>query len=191
MATYLHQFRQYDENDVINLFTFDGTTVDAGKLVRLDTTQALLGVGEEDHVELGNPAGATYNNVVSSQFSVKAKFDLAGAGVANLPIGMTLVAMAEVDENGEKLLYNPRKAVEMGVVIPGQAVPLLTRGIVLYRSTAAGWTGGTVDPGAPLYAQANGELDPSNANSAVQVATSLGNKGTVAGAEWCLVKLEL
>ena len=191
MATYLHQFRQYDENDVINLFTFDGTTVDAGKLVKLDSSNAFVGVGEEDHVGLGAAAGAAYPNTVSTTFDVKAKVVLAGAGAANLPIGMTLVAMAETDENGEKLLYNPRKAAEMGVVIPGQAVPILTRGIVLYRSSAVGWTGGTVTAGVALYAQASGELDPSNANSAIQVGTALGDKSATAGAEWALVKLEL
>ena len=189
MATYLHQFRQYDENDVINLFTFDGTTVDAGKLVKLDSGKAFVGVGEEDHVELGAAAGATFANTVSTSFSVKAKVDLADA--TDLPIGMTLVAMAETDENGEKLLYNPRTAAEMGVVIPGQAVPILTRGIVLYRSSAVGWTGGTVTAGVALYCQAGGELDPSNANSALRVGTALGNKSATSGAEWCLVKLEL
>tara|TARA_Y100000593_G_C4321294_1_gene343940 strand:+ start:6676 stop:7236 length:561 start_codon:yes stop_codon:yes gene_type:complete len=186
MATYLHQFRQYDENEVLNLFTYDGTTVDAGRLVTLDTAKVFLGVGEEDHVDLGSNTGASYGNVVSTSFDVKAKFDLAAAGAS--PVGMTLMAMKETDENGEKLLYNPRKAAEMGVVIPGQAVPLLTRGVVLFKGDHAGWTGATINAGDSLYCQANGELDPSSANSAVRVGQAIGKKDSN---HWCLVKLEL
>jgi hypothetical protein len=186
MATYLHQFRQYDENEVINLFTYDGTAVDAGRLVKLDSSNPFLGVGEEDHVDLSTDAGATYANVVSTTFAVKSKVDLAGAG--DTPIGMTLMAMASTDENGEKLLYNPRKAAEMGVVIPGQAVPILTRGVILYKGSHSAWTAATIAPGTALYCQANGELDISSSNAAVRVGQSLGSKDTN---HWCMVKLEL
>ena len=45
---------------------------------------------------------------------------------------MSLYGIAEVDENGEKLIYNPRKAAEMQVVVSGQALPLVTKGLFLY-----------------------------------------------------------
>ena len=44
----------------------------------------------------------------------------------------------ELDENGEKLIFNPRKAAEMGVVLSGQAVPVLTKGLVTYSGATQG-----------------------------------------------------
>ena len=55
---------------------------------------------------------------------------------------MTLLQTAQQDENGEKLLYNPQKREELQCVLPGQAVPILTRGIVTLTADALsqGWT---------------------------------------------------
>ena len=115
MATKLHPFRQYNENDVINLFTYDGTSVDAGRLLKLDSSNQWSGLGSDDYVDLGSDTGNSYSNVVSTQYTLKGKLDL--AGLADRPLGINTMEMAETDENGEKLLYNPRKAAEMGVVI--------------------------------------------------------------------------
>jgi hypothetical protein len=102
---------------------------------------------------------------------------------------MTLVAMKEDDENGEKLVYNPRKAAEMGVVVPGQSVPLLTRGLVIAKSGDSDWTGTAFAAGDTIYSAASGELSPnhnSNANKAVGIA--LGAKDANG---FALVKIEL
>ena len=98
---------------------------------------------------------------------------------------MALVAVRDLDENGEKLIYNPRKAAEMGVVVPGQSVPILTRGLIMVKSAHATWApaaGGTV------YAGLSGELTSSNANSVVAVGVALGAKDSNG---YVLVKLEL
>ena len=50
------------------------------------------------------------------------------AGDATL--GLTLYQTAAIDENGQKLLYYPQKALETQSVLPGQSVPVLSRGIV-------------------------------------------------------------
>ena len=47
---------------------------------------------------------------------------------------MTLYQTAKNDENGEKLLYNPQKQEEKQAMLPGQAVPILTKGIVTLAS---------------------------------------------------------
>jgi len=184
MATYLHAFRQYDENDVINLFSSE-SVMDAGTLVKLDTTsgKTFVGDGEVDHVSLGSDTGNSYGNVVSTSFDVKSRIVKAGATDALL--GVTLMAIASTDENGEKLLYNPRKAAEMGVVIPGQAVPVMTRGIILYKDGASALTWA---PGAVVYAGASGTglLSATNTNSRVGIAL-----GTGAAAGWVLLKVEL
>ena len=111
---------------------------------------------------------------------------------------MTLMATAETDENGEKLLYNPRKAAEMGVVIAGQVSPLVNRGIILYSSSESAWTGSTVTANTVLRGQANGILGTATASSAVIVAVGLGEKAVVSApahstGTWNagLIKLEL
>ena len=54
-------------------------------------------------------------------------------GVANSgdhAIGCTLYQTAKEDENGEKLLYYPQKKLETQSVLPGESVPVLSRGII-------------------------------------------------------------
>ncbi len=179
----LRPFRQYDEHDVINLFTMSTSTVDAGRMVKINTGWK----ADADQVDLSSAIGNTYGNVLSTTWALTAKVQLSAGG--DHPIGMTLVAMKEDDENGEKLVYNPRKAAEMGVVVPGQSVPLLTRGLVIVKSTDSDWTGTAFAAGDTIYAAANGELSPnhnSNANKAVGIA--LGAKDAN---NFALVKIDL
>jgi len=180
----LRPFRQYDEHDVINLFTMSTDTVDAGRFVKMHTGWS----SDADQIDLGSAIGNTYNNVLSTTWSLTAKMQLSGGG--DLPIGLTLVAMKETDENGEKLVYNPRKAAEMGVVVPGQSVPLLTRGLLIIKSGDSDWlASASVTAGQILYAAASGEISPndnSGANKAIGIA--LGAKDAN---DFALVKIEL
>jgi hypothetical protein len=193
MATKLHPFRQYNENDVINLFTFDGTSVDAGRLVKLDASNQWSGLGSDDYVDLGSDTGNSYSNVVSTQYSLKGKLDLAGLGDAAL--GMTIMEMASTDENGEKLLYNPRKAAEMGVVIPGQAIPVASRGVFLYNASETAWTGSTINAGTVLYGAAAGIISSTSGGGAVACGVALGGLASVTKPSTsysaALIKLEL
>ena len=131
----LKGFRQYSEHDVVNLFSYSGdsTLVYKGTAVKvvggLDLGSDTGGI--EDLGSIGN----SYSNTVSQRFGVAAK--VAPAGGSDAVLGLTLMDVRELDENGEKLIFNPRKAAEMNVVVSGQAVPVLTKGIVLYSGTAA------------------------------------------------------
>jgi len=142
MAHDLRPFRQYNENDVVNLFSFSGdsTLVRKGLAVQV-TGDGWLNESGTSPVELLGSVGASFTNVVSQRYGVKAKVATATSGAAIL--GLTLMDVRELDENGEKLVYNPRKAAEMGVVISGQAVPVVTKGIVAYSGAsnvvAPGW----------------------------------------------------
>ena len=103
MAT-LRPFRDYSEHDVINLFAFDysGTDIDAGNLVKIKST-----AGVSAHDDLNQDATMLFdglNNVVSDRYAVNARVELAGSG--ETPLGMMLYGCKEVDENGEKLIYN-------------------------------------------------------------------------------------
>jgi hypothetical protein len=142
MAHNLRPFRQYSESDVVGLFSYSGdsTLVTKGLAVKV-VGDGWTNEANSSPVEALGSVGASYTNVVSQRYGVAAKVGLAASGDAIL--GITLMDVRETDENGEKLVYNPRKAAEMGVVISGQAVPVLTKGLVLY-SGAANVTAGAV-----------------------------------------------
>jgi hypothetical protein len=126
MAT-LRPFRDYNEHDVINLFRFSGTIpANKGTLVKV------IGNGwlTTDELERLGSVGATYNNVQSERYGVAAAVGVAGAG--ETPVGMLLYDVKETDENGEKLIFHPRKQAEMEVALSGQAVPVVTKGTFLY-----------------------------------------------------------
>ena len=147
----LMPLRDYDDHDVINLFAYSGD-VSNGVVANAGTLVAIQGDGWRNSVaasgsqaldplaDLGGSVGASFNNTVSERYNVGAKLIPATATV--YPNGMLLYDVREEDENGEKLIYNPRKAAEMGVTISGQASPIVTKGTFLYSgatlATAAG-----------------------------------------------------
>jgi hypothetical protein len=51
-------------------------------------------------------------------------------------IGITLRETLAFDENGEKMLYYKQKLDEAQGVLPGQTVPVLTRGLVMLGASA-------------------------------------------------------
>ena len=152
----LRPFRQIDENDVLNLYAFDGSDVDAGAIVKLETSAAKSwgNLDDFDTVSINN----AYNNTVSDRYAVTARVSLANSGDAAL--GMLLFGVKEFDENGEKLIWHPRKAHEMQVSLSGQAVPVCTRGVVLVNGITvnAGNHGVAVAPGVKLYAHDGGAI---------------------------------
>ena len=172
MACNLRPFRDYDEHDVINLFTLDADItngVTKGHMVALPASGS--GWKNTDELQRLGAVGSSYTNTVSERYGVAAKVAVAGSGSSLL--GMTLYDVKETDENGEKFVFNPRKAAENDVVISGQAVPILTRGIVLYSGSQLA----TDDPsaGATLYSDANGCLTTTNGGGSA-VGVALGGK---------------
>jgi len=61
---------------------------------------------------------------------------ITGAKGEDHALGMTLYQTAKNDENGEKLLYNPQKQEELQAMLPGQAVPVATKGIFTLSAAA-------------------------------------------------------
>lgn len=141
MALRLLPFRQYAEQDVINMFALQkadinqGTTDvgsgDAGIWVKV--TQGGLNDGPTTYDDqyksyLGmDPAGVPY--VGRDQYPrVITEVGVASSG--DNAIGVTLYQTAQEDENGQKLLYYPQKKLETQTVLPGESVPVLSRGII-------------------------------------------------------------
>lgn len=146
----LKPFRDYSEHDVINLFAYNGTLpASKGTFVKLTSAD---GWKNTDEMSFLGDVGAAFGNTVSQRYGVAAKVDPADSGDADV-IGMLLYDVKETDENGEKLIFNPRKAAEIGAVVSGQAVPVVTKGIFLYEGVQ-----GTPSGGYNAYVDGNGVL---------------------------------
>ena len=52
----------------------------------------------------------------------------------DMPLGITLNTTAIGDENGERLLYNKTKKEELQAILPGQTVPVATKGIFTFHA---------------------------------------------------------
>jgi hypothetical protein len=197
----LKPFRSYDENDVVNLFALDFNTVDLnvddakiqkGVLVTVqgngwkndDEATSAHGIGGATST---TAPGKSFANTVSLRYGTTAK--VAPTKTLEVPLGLTLWDMAERDENGEKLLYHPRKAAEMQAVISGQTMPVLTKGIVLYKGNLTLNT--AVGAGVSVYnsTSGDGELSIDNPSSAqTKVGKTLGAKDEN---DYVLLKIEL
>ena len=125
--------------------------------------------------------GNAVTNTVSQRYGVAPRVD--DCGTADLPIGMTLYDVKEEDENGEKLIYNPRKAAELQAVVSGQAVPLVTKGLFLYdygtASTAIAGLNARVGAGGTIVTGGAGHvigrwLGSSDTNGHALLALNIG-----------------
>lgn len=158
--SHLRPFRQYNEMDVINLFTLTGVTLPQGNGVLVAITGGGFIPNQTNPLQfLGDYAqgpgqAAFLNNVQAQRYGVLPQVTLCQSGIS--PIGITLFDMSEYDENGEPLKYNPRKAAEIEAVISGQAVPICTKGI--FQITGLDPNSATPTAGASAYAGQNGLL---------------------------------
>jgi len=135
MAIRLLPFRQYAEEDVVNLFAnatannkvSDAGNGDAGVFVAVSAGDfGADPVGYENNAYLGK---TDYPFVGRNQYPVvPLKVTAASAGQAC--VGVTLLQTAQTDENDEKLLYYPQKKLETQSVLSGEAVPVLGKGII-------------------------------------------------------------
>jgi len=177
----LKPFRDYDEHDVINLFAYSGASANKGTVV----TVVGNGVNLLDATSLDNLS--PYANSLSAQYNVPWTVTAAASGASKGAIvGMLLKDVRTFDENGERLIFNPRKAAEMDVIISGQAVPVLTKGIVLVGGIVGTPNFGS---GAAVANAGAGDLkvvDYSNATTCI--GKFLGPTG---GDGFALLKIEL
>ena len=162
MAIRLLPFRQYNEFDVVNMYALVDAAVnesttgvgtgDAGVFVKISD-----GNFDNDPVSYASDSylGKTdYPHIGVNQYpKVNLKVTPAASGDLTNCLGITLRQTAKTDENGEKLIYYRQKAEELMCVLPGQAVPVATRGIF---SLAANAIDGTLIVGSGFKLSANG-----------------------------------
>jgi hypothetical protein len=168
----LRPFRQIDEFDIVNLFSFSGTLpATRGTLVKIQRGF----VATDEPIQMLGAVGNSYSNTVSQRYGSYAKIAACGAG--DPALGIMLMDVRETDENGELLIFKPRKAAEMDVVLSGQTVPVGTKGLFHYSGALLS----TQVPVAhtKLYAGVSGEL--STGISGAVVGYALGGRDTSSG----------
>lgn len=174
----LRPFRDYDEKDVINLYTVSGAPIDTtfNIIATKGTLVKIAGDGfkiENEPIEmLGNFGAFSVGNFVAQRYGVTSKVTISQA--ADKPLGMLLFDVRELDENQLPLKYNPRKAAEMEAALSGQAVPIVTKGTFLYSGIVV--SGGVAaTAGIDVYAGVNGVIATSGTN---KIGKLLGSTGT-------------
>lgn len=170
MALRILPFRQYDENDVINLFSLDedvpegGPSVDgvnaAGVLVKVTNGDMTSGVIELEHqgdnrTYLGASFGGSVSPVGRNGYPVNPLKVKAATAAGDRVLGITLRQTLKEDENGEKLLYYPVKKDELQAVLPGETVPVASKGV--FTLDAKAFSDSPI-VGAELMADAGGKL---------------------------------
>ena len=160
MGKRLLPFRQYNEHDVVNMFALDDAHIndnitgygagDAGVFVKVSAGNLDL-----DPVSYTTDSylGKTDYPFVGANSYPKVNLKIAPAASGDIkPLGITLFETAKYDENGQKLLYYPQKAVDHQVLLPGQSVPVATRGVFTLSSRAFD---GTLTVGSSFKLSAN------------------------------------
>ena len=179
MAKQILPYRNYSEHDVVNLFSLNVDEAtdtltewveasngkwDAGVVVKVKDASLPgdLYNAEEGFKTTGklraylgsDPQSAHigYNAYPSNGMTVET------TDADDVAVGITLRETLAYDENGEKLLYYKRKLDEAQAVLPGQTVPVLTRGTVLLKTGADTVVPAGATKGYILSVGANGTL---------------------------------
>lgn len=118
-------FRVVNEYDVVNLYAFEGATASKGNFVELTS------FNPSNHNGWSSVnVGAAYDGTWSKRYTVNARVSYTASG-SQKALGMLLYDVADTDENGQALRFIEKyKKDAMCVVESGEAVPVLTRGIV-------------------------------------------------------------
>ena len=162
MALRILPFRQYSDHDVVNMYavvsadvltsTTDTGAGDAGVFVKVSD-----GNFDNDPVtyKTNSYLGKTdYPFVGTTDMYPEVNLKITGSTSGEIPLGMTLYQTAKNDENGEKLLYNPQKQEELQAMLPGQAVPVATKGIFTLATAAFDGPIATYAPGKGIKTSA-------------------------------------
>lgn len=190
MAHRLLPFRQYDENDVVNLFALDLSSI-SDFTTKLPSTDDINADGVLVKVSNGDGTGGDVNDYDTENSDMFATYsspigrnpypfnplrvEPATAG-DTAAIGLTLYQTLHIDENGEKLLFNPVKKDELQAVLSGQTVPVISKGIVTLNAAAF-----AVEPtsaGAALYPAADGKLSTAAGDPAGSKVATVLSSGT-------------
>lgn len=110
-------------------------TIDAGVLVKC--AEATL---DNPYGYSSTAVGTNYDGVTSNRFETANKLAAADAGDDKFVVlGLTAYGAADTDPNGNPLIWNQRRKEELRLVLPGEAMPIITKGqVALYASAVVG-----------------------------------------------------
>ena len=191
MSIRILPFRQYSDNDVVNLYKLDTNSAldattdvgsgDAGVFVTITNGNFNADpITYQTNTYLGD---TSYPFLGTTEMYPEVNLTVNAATSGQLPLGITLMQTAKNDENGEKLLYNPVKQVESQACLPGQAVPIATHGV--FTISDSGFDGNAIDysvGGTVMISHTNpGKLTGATATHGFFAHWSSGHFGKVLG----------
>ena len=154
MAKRILPYRDYSEHDVINMFALDVTgetladfksngigNFDAGVVVSV-SAGALPGEVSELRAttpdNLRDYLGASFSgaHIGFNGYPANTGMTVAPADGTGRALGITLRETLAFDENGEKMISYKQKLDEAQGVLPGQSVPVFTKGLILLSASA-------------------------------------------------------
>lgn len=151
MSIRILPFRQYSDNDVVNLYKLDTNSAldattdvgsgDAGVFVSI--TNGNFNADPVTYQTNSYLGDSSYPFLGTTEMYPEVNLTVNAATSGQRPLGITLMQTAKNDENGEKLLYNPTKQVESQACLPGQAVPIATHGV--FTISDSGFDGNATD----------------------------------------------
>ena len=183
MALRLLPFRQYNEHDVVNMFALasasalESTTGDGagsnGVFVKVtdgNLNQDVITYGSDSYL------GKTDYPFVGGDMYPTNPLEVNVCASGDVPLGITLNQTAKTDENGEKLIYNQTKKEELQAILPGQSVPVVTKGIFTlaaeaFDGAASAYTVGT---GIVISSTTDGKVEAGDPLATTAVGTVLG-----------------
>lgn len=204
MAKRILPYRDYSEHDVVNLFALEiGGGDDLSTFVSNGTGKFDAGVVVS--VSAGALPGEVSELRAASSDKLReylgASFDGAHIGFNGYPangmtvapatagsrgLGITLRETLAFDENGEKLLYYKQKLDEAQGVLPGQTVPVLTKGLVLLAASAFA---SAPSLGDDLEVKAGGTLGTQSTGVVVGSVIAIGEESDDSSAKKYLCKV--
>tara|TARA_A200000159_G_scaffold103109_1_gene95833 strand:- start:1687 stop:2307 length:621 start_codon:yes stop_codon:yes gene_type:complete len=204
MAKRILPYRDYSEHDVLNMFALEiGGGDDLSTFVSNGSGKFDAGVvvsvsagalpGEVSELRASTPdnlrdyLGASFSGAHIGFNGYPANgMTVAPAAAGSRGLGITLRETLAFDENGEKLLYYKQKLDEAQGVLPGQTVPVLTRGLVLL---AGGAIDGTPSVGDDLEVKSGGKLGTQASGSVVGSVIAIGEESDDSSAKKYLCKV--
>lgn len=146
----LKPLRDYNENDVVNLFSLLENSGDIGQLVKVSVGWVNGSTATPTIVSNLSSEPNTY----SPRWAVGAKVGLCGAtDTGSKPFGILLNNVRETNVWNYPMMYDPTRKAENLAVVSGEVVRVLRKGIVL----VSGANLATADVGSGAIAAANGE----------------------------------
>jgi hypothetical protein len=205
MAKRILPYRDYSEHDVVNMFSLEvGGSDSLSGWVEASSGKWDSGVvvsvsagalpGEVSELRADTPdnlrdyLGASFSgaHIGFNGYPANTGMTVAPAAAGGRGLGITLRETLAFDENGEKLLYYKQKLDEAQGVLPGQTVPVLTRGLVLLSASAID---GTPSVGDDLEVKTGGKLGSQSSGAIVGSVIAIGEESNDSSAKKYLCKV--